>query len=147
MKKLFLLLAFLLIAITSYCDEDVVDGYTFDDFEIAQWNSIATPSLSPTNAARIFYNGTSDTLKLSQNGGAYSDILTSAGGEATYLRLDFENATSVPTGTGFFKVSDSETRFYVEGIHIHTWEVTGINFVFVDGNNFTFVDGNNFIFN
>ncbi len=67
--------------------------------------------------------------------------------DLAYLRLDFENADSAPTGTGFFKVSDSETRFYVEGIHIHTWEVTGVNFVFVDGNNFTFVDGNNFIFN
>ena len=67
--------------------------------------------------------------------------------ESTYLRLDFENADSAPTGTGFYKVSDSETRLYVDGAHIHTWIVTGNNFVFVDGNNFIFVDGNNFIFN
>ncbi len=74
-------------------------------------------------------------------------VVTPTTAESTYLRLDFENADSAPTGTGFYKVSDSETRLYVAGTHIHTWIVTGNNFVFVDGNNFVFVDGNNFIFN
>lgn len=74
-------------------------------------------------------------------------VVTPTTAKATYLRLDFENADSAPSGTGFYKVSDSETRLYVDGTHIHTWKVTGVNFAFVDGNNFVFVDGNNFVFN
>ena len=49
---------------------------------------------------------------------------TTTTGDARYLRLDFENADSVPIGTGFYKVSDTETMFYVNGTHVHTWTVT-----------------------
>ncbi len=53
-----------------------------------------------------------------------SESWLEAQGNAKWLRLDFENADSAPTGTGFYKVSDTETRFYVNGTHVHTWTVT-----------------------
>ncbi len=148
MKKRWILVLLLGLCFPAFAHEETyIDGYLAIDIEVAQWNGMPAPSVSPSAASRIYHDSTSQTLKLSQNGGAYSDILTSAGAEAIYLRKDFENADSAPAGSGFYKVSDVETRLYVNGIHIHTWEVTGINFVFVDGNNFVFVDGNNFIFN
>ena len=70
---------------------DVVDGYDFLELEITQWNAIAVPNVSPTNTARIYYDGTSDTLKLSQNGAAYVDILTEGAADALYLKLDCSN--------------------------------------------------------
>ncbi|KKM83092.1 hypothetical protein LCGC14_1312820, partial [marine sediment metagenome] len=37
--------------------------------------------------------------------------------DLVYLRLNFTNADSAPTATGFFRVSDTETRLYVAGVH------------------------------
>jgi hypothetical protein len=56
---------------------DTIDGIEGVELEIAQWDAIAAPSVAPVNTGRIYYNGTSDTLKASLNGGSYFDLITS----------------------------------------------------------------------
>lgn len=45
----------------------------------------SAPPLSGVNTARIYYNDTSDTLKMSLNGGAYQDIATTSGVSGSYV--------------------------------------------------------------
>lgn len=89
MRKLILAITLLFIASSAWAS-DWVDGKQFDEFEVTQWDGIAAPSVSATNTGRIYYDSTSDTLKLSLNGGAYADIATS-GMLAAYLKLDCSN--------------------------------------------------------
>jgi len=70
-------IAFMFVFVNnSYCS-DVIDGLISEEFEVTQWDGLpASPSVSPTNTARIFYDGSTDKLQLSVNGGAYSNLLT-----------------------------------------------------------------------
>jgi hypothetical protein len=43
-------------------------------------NGISAPGLSPAGDGRLYFDSTSNTLKLSQNGGAFFDVLTSSSG-------------------------------------------------------------------
>ena len=81
-----------LILVVLFCGiaqaRDTVDGYESTEQEVSVWSAIGTPSVSATNTGRVYYNGTSDTLKLSVNGGAYSDLLTLSSGGSSFLLLD-----------------------------------------------------------
>ena len=44
----------------------------------ASYRGIAAPAVSPAGQGRVYFDSTSNTFKISQNGGAYADILTSA---------------------------------------------------------------------
>jgi hypothetical protein len=53
---------------------------------------MAAPSVSSAGQGRIYFDSTSNTFKISQNGGAYSDILTSASGTGTVTSVTSANA-------------------------------------------------------
>jgi hypothetical protein len=70
---------------------DRVDGIDLAELEIAQWDGITAPNVSPANSGRVYYDSTLDYLLLSENGGAYSRLLGITGANLTYLRLDCAN--------------------------------------------------------
>jgi len=58
-------------------DETYINGRKALITEIQEFGGLSSdPSVAPVHKARIFYQTSSDTLKLSLNGGAYSSLLT-----------------------------------------------------------------------
>lgn len=96
---------------------DYVDGYKAEDLELSIWDAIAAPSVSATNTGRVYYDGTADTLKLSLNGGAYSDLTTALSG----LLLDASNdpLTGTLDAIDILPVLDNT---YTLGSADYTWE-------------------------
>ena len=80
MRKIALLILAVLIAIPAWADDIYIDGHLYSDVEVVQWTGMGAPSVSPAGGARIYHDSTSNTLKLSVNGGAYADIATGATG-------------------------------------------------------------------
>jgi len=76
-KKLLLVLLLLLIPVTGY-SRDIIDGKDYQELEVADWSGMSAPSVSSVDMGRVYYDSISDTLKLSLDGGAYFDILTSS---------------------------------------------------------------------
>ncbi len=98
------MVTFLFLFVNISFGKDYVDGIESTELEIAQWNGLpAAPSVSPTNTARVYYNGTSDTLKLSVNGGAYADFLSGLTG----LLLDGSNSDDTTGDFEYFKNDNS----------------------------------------
>jgi hypothetical protein len=77
--------------------EEYVNGVRHDELEVIQIDGVAEPSKAPNNTARIFYNLTDDKLKLSVNGGAYSNI-GAGGGASNYSDLLDVNLTGLGDG-------------------------------------------------
>lgn len=106
------ILALLLLCTPGYC-RDILDGYLYDEFELTGWNAIGTPNVSATNTARIYYNGTSDDLQLSLNGGAYSPLVTTGSGIGLYLTLDQTIPQTILNGAPIFNAGlQSNDRVY-----------------------------------
>ena len=76
---------------------------------------------APAGQSRIYFDSTSNTLKLSQNGGAYSDILTSAAGGAGDI-------TDVIAGAGLTGGSSSGSATLAA-------DTTSVNGLFKNGGN------------
>ncbi len=77
MKKIIIALLLLLISSTGYSqDFDYVGGYLQSDAEILSFAGVATPATATTNQGRMYYNPNSDRLKLSENNGAFNNIIT-----------------------------------------------------------------------
>jgi hypothetical protein len=80
-------------------------------------NGIAAPAVSSSSQGRIYYDRTANKFKISQNGGAYVDLLgggsiTSVGGQtgaSQALSISVDNSVTTPTIT-----SASDT---------HTWRI------------------------
>ena len=122
------MLKYLFLILFLFCSQfvygDTIDGLTGEEFEITQWDGLpASPSVSPTNTARIFYNGTTDTLQISINGGAYFDISTSSTLTAYYL-LDGSNTAGIfylDTNKYLKKIDANTVGIYVNDILIQEW--------------------------
>jgi hypothetical protein len=54
---------------------DKVTGYS-------QWETASAPPVSPAGTARIYFNGTK--LQVSENGGAYTDLVSGGGGGGAF---------------------------------------------------------------
>lgn len=76
---------------------DYVDGHELLDIEIANWAGMSAPAVSPSDHGRIYYDSILDTLRLSLNSGAYSDLLTTLSGSSLFFKLD---QTTPQTVTG-----------------------------------------------
>jgi len=73
----FFFVALFLACSCVYADETYINGRKALVTEIQEFGGLSSdPSVSPAHKARIFYQTSSDTLKLSLNGGAYSSLLT-----------------------------------------------------------------------
>jgi hypothetical protein len=106
---------------------DTIDGIEGVDIEIAQWDAIAEPSVAPTNSGRIYYNGTSDDLRLSLNGGAYSPLITSSSGGSTYYKLDGSNSNNylyLSSNTYLRKIDTDTVGLYVNTVLVQEWSAT-----------------------
>ncbi len=129
----------LLFSVAAYASEDTIDGHDYLSTEVVQWAGMAAPSVSSAGWSRTYHDSTSNTLKLSSNGGAYADILTTTSGGALYLKLDGTNADDATGDFEFFKNttyaagSDSNSlwvirnttnsRWYIDQ-YTNTWFVT-----------------------
>lgn len=99
MNRIVLIIICIFTAINAYAiDSTTVGGRDLDEFEISSWDAITEPAVSQPNTARVYYNGTSDTLKLSVNGGAYSNLLTALTGLGDAVTV---NASAVDTTANF----------------------------------------------
>ena len=157
-NKIALIAIICLIPFILSADEITIDGYDAQTTEVQEFDGMTTsPSVSPANKARIYFNSTDDRVKASENAGAYFNAFHNIGAFTGSLIPDTDDAYDIGSDTfnwqDFFLsgdiYADSPLRLYVGGELAHTWTVTitGDNFTFIDGNNFTFIDGNNFIFN
>ena len=129
MKKIISLFLLLFVALNVNAEE-YVDGHKFDDYEITQWNAMSAPSVSPSSDARVYQDSTDKTLKLSLDGGAYSDIATAATvptisgwtktGTDVHLTTSTDNVgigTSVPEAK-LDIVDTNSTHKIVEGLNL-----------------------------
>ena len=81
------------------------------------WNGIAAPAVANGNEGRIYFDRTANKFKVSQNGGAYVDLVSSGGitsvggqsGASQTLAISVDNSVATPTIT-----SASDT---------HTWKI------------------------
>lgn len=136
LKKTFVIILTLLISINAYAiDSTTVDGRYLDEFEITQWDSMTEPAVAPANSGRVYYNGTSDDLRLSLNGGAYSPFVTTSSGSSLYLLLDqttpqtvindapiFEEGIAIGDDAKTIKKIDANTvGLYINGELIMSW--------------------------
>lgn len=95
MKKILFFLCFIAIALNTY-PRDYVDGYIFDEFEIMGFDGMSAPSVSSSGDARLYFDATANKLKLSENTGAYTNIIqvadevniTDAGGYYTGTEVE-----------------------------------------------------------
>jgi len=97
MKRLIIHLGvaiFLLMCFRVYADV-IIDGYEREEVEIITFDAVTAPSVSPTGEARMYYDISTDTVRLSQNAGAYADLVGGAGsgaftatGDGAYLNGD-----------------------------------------------------------
>jgi len=80
------LAAFLAIALAA---GPLFSAFRFDTLETktADWIEEAAPSVSATGRSRIYMDSTTHKLRLSQNAGAFADILTNATAALTGLTL------------------------------------------------------------
>jgi hypothetical protein len=97
MRKIALFILTILLTSIAYAD-DYVEGKKFDEYEISQWDRITAPSVSPSGAARAYYDATLNYMLLSENGGAYSRLCTLSLGALTYLLLDQSGGAQTVTG-------------------------------------------------
>lgn len=111
------LLLFSILLIGNTYGRDYVDGYIFDEFEIMGFDGMSAPSVSSSGDARIYFDATANKLKLSQNTGAYSNLVTEATsgifvpytGATSNVDLGAYNLTTTGTGTfGELVLSDDE---------------------------------------
>jgi hypothetical protein len=99
----FIILVFVCSYVFAEC-EVYENGRCIDDVEIVELDGFATdPNVSPTNKARLIYNDTDNKLKVSKNGGAYTEV-GAGGGGSVYVNTaeitdpDFTNSTSLTWG-------------------------------------------------
>ena len=87
MKKLLVGL-FVLISATAFAyDDEIIDGHNYSNEEVVSWYGMNAPANSATNTARVYFDGASDKLMLSENGGAYSSLMTHTSAHAQYLAI------------------------------------------------------------
>ena len=93
MKRLLILL---LLVSGPVLAEDIVSvsGVEHKQAELLELEGLSTQGISPTNKARIYFNATDDRTKLSENGGAYYNILTGTVASNNYLEIDGANANT-----------------------------------------------------
>ena len=88
MKNFIFLIIICLIPLVASSEEIYIDGYAAQTTEVQEFDGLsAAPSVSPANKARLYFDSIADRLKLSENAGAYSNLLTGATG----LLLDCSN--------------------------------------------------------
>ncbi|MFA6067520.1 MAG: hypothetical protein WC810_02965 [Janthinobacterium sp.] len=81
MKKLLLVLFICALPFLAYADDTNIDGAEYTNTQVLGFRGkTAAPSVSAANQGRLYYNNTSDTIKVSLNGGAYSDLMTGVTG-------------------------------------------------------------------
>ena len=111
MRSFIIGLFVLALTISVYADE-YVGGYKFDEFEILQFEGIPEPSVSPTGSARIYHSSSSDTLQVSESGGAY-EALVGGGSESTTVSdtttIDLTLTGSDITADGLYTAGDALT--------------------------------------
>lgn len=82
---------------------DTIDGHEAVNTEIQEYYAISTaPSVSTVNTARIYYNPTDDKLKISENGGAWTNIgagAVSSQWSGTAGSIIYYNSANVGIGT------------------------------------------------
>ena len=81
LKKVFLTAVFFLSftgLVYSQC-EVTIDGNCRLDADIIEYQGISAPAVSPTGAARIYFDTLAGTLQCSEDGGAYTDCVGGGG--------------------------------------------------------------------
>ncbi len=56
--------------------------------------AISAPAVAPASQGRIYYDSTTDKFKVSENGGAYADLVSAAGSTFTKTTPDVNNAVT-----------------------------------------------------
>ena len=70
------LLIILLLPLSAFADELFIDGSSSTSTETIEFQSQSSENVSPSDKARMYYDREDDKVKLSENAGAYTDILT-----------------------------------------------------------------------
>lgn len=127
-KKIVLFIVICLVPFVVSSDEIYIDGYAAQTTEVQEFDGLsAAPSVSPTNKSRLYFDFTTDHLKLSENAGAYSNILTATSGGSLYLKLDASNDPL--TGT-----LDAQHIFpYADDTYDFGEDVTEWRNIYIDG--------------
>ena len=95
MRRFYPVILFLLSASILYADEDYIEGRKYSLLEVAEWSGMGAPSLSPSGSGRIYFDSSSNLFKVSENGGAYANLVGGGSGaptDADYL-VGTANAT------------------------------------------------------
>ena len=66
MRKIVPLILALFITLPAWAQDTYIDGYLFSEYDILGNAGIAAPSVSGLGKSRIYFDSTSNTLKLSQ---------------------------------------------------------------------------------
>jgi hypothetical protein len=88
---------------------DYVDGVKFDEFEIMGFDGITEPSVSGAGKARVYFNRTTNKIRISINGGAYQDLViidTTPAGSDTQIQFNDGGAFAGKAGFTFNKTTD-----------------------------------------
>lgn len=78
-KLVSLILGMLLFAPAFVAAETFVEGQKHDDVEILDFNGADAPSVSSANDGRIYFDATAGVFKVSENGGAYANLVGGGG--------------------------------------------------------------------
>jgi hypothetical protein len=78
MRKFLLILIALCLPLPCFADDVYVGGYEQAVNEVMDIIGAGQPATSVTNTARVYYNVTSDTVKLSVNNGPFYDLTTAS---------------------------------------------------------------------
>ncbi len=80
MRKLLVLSLLALVALPAYAQDSFIDGAAYEEYDILGHRGMTAPSVSDSGQSRMYFDSTDNTLKLSNNGGAYADIATGSTG-------------------------------------------------------------------
>ena len=123
---------FIIVCIFAFCYQSsfggsvFIEGYEYSKSNVNEFRGMPEPSVSPIGKCRLYYDSTADKLKLSENGGSYSDIgggSASPGGSNTQIQfnsssafagdsgLTYDTAVSSITLSGLFGARDIKATY------------------------------------
>ncbi len=103
--KLLKFLIILLLPLSVFADDIFVNGASQASTETIEFQGATSENVSPSNKARIYFNRDDDKLKISEDGGAYKNILS--GTEPSVLYVPYIGATK-NLDMGSYNISTDE---------------------------------------
>lgn len=103
---------------------------------VQKFEAVAPPALSDPNSATVYYDGASDTLKCSLNGGAYVDVIGSGGltGSGTATKLAYWTGATNLNGAADIRIDPVNSYVGIKVTPLYEFDVNGdINIALTKG--------------